>query len=76
MSEPDLLCTDATSDTTHGIAANAQGDSPQYTEHFIAWIAMWCTFFILLFFALAGCRCLKNMKFKQDSLLYGKNKAD
>ena len=37
---------------------------------------MWSTFFLLLFFAIAGCHCLTSMKFKQDSLLYGKNKSD
>lgn len=51
------------------------GDS-SYLESFIAWIAMWGTFFLLLFFGLAGCSCLKGMKFQQDSLLYGKNKSD
>ena len=47
-----------------------------YVESFIAWVVMWGVFLLLLFFAISGCHCLKGMKFKQDSLLYGKSKAE
>jgi hypothetical protein len=57
------------------LQANASSDD-SYLESFIAWVVMWGTFFLLLFFALSGCHCLKSMKFKQDSLLYGKSKAE
>lgn len=57
-------------------AANQASSSESYIQGFIAWIAMWGTFFLLLFFAFSGCHCLKSMKFKQDSLLYGKNKTE
>lgn len=57
-------------------AVNEASGDDQYIQGFIAWIAMWGTFFLLLFFAISGCHCLRKMKFKQDSLLYGKNKSD
>lgn len=57
------------------LQAKASADDT-YIESFIAWIVMWGTFLLLLFFAISGCHCLKSMKFKQDSLLYGKSKAE
>lgn len=57
------------------LQAHALGDDFSI-ENFVAWIVMWGTFLLLLFFALSGCHCLRSMKFKQDSLLYGKNKTE
>lgn len=58
----------------HAATGQLVGDT--YTDQFTAWVTMWAVFFLLLFFALAGCHCLRTMKFKQDSLLYGKNKSE
>jgi hypothetical protein len=57
----------------HMLAAGANDYS---TTAFVAWVCAWAVFIILLAFAFSGCHCLTNMKFKQDTLLYGKSRAD
>ena len=56
-------------------AAGALAATAPHISYFTT-AAAWLSSIMMIAFALAGCYCLSNMQFKQDSLLYPRQKAE
>lgn len=54
------------------LAQDADAQSKSFTRK----AAAYAGFFIVLYFSAGAIYCLTNMEFKQDTLLYGRTKAD
>ena len=59
----------------HAGSKSGKTSSEPHIQYFVI-AAAWISCILLLAFAFAGCYCLSNMEFKQDSLLYPRQKAD
>ena len=70
----DLMPTDIIS-CDPAVGAETGTSSEPHIQYFVI-AAAWISCIMLLVFAVAGCYCLSNMEFKQDSLLYPRQKVD